>query len=117
MNFLIDRCAGRRVAERLRSLGHDVAEATSVNPDPGDRELLPWAVREDRVLVTIDTDFGEFIFLQGQTSRGVIWLPDVRADQRVAVLEEVLRAHANDLAAGASITVKPGRIRVSWPPA
>jgi hypothetical protein len=36
MKFLIDRCAGRRVAVWLRHQGHDVREATEITPDPGD---------------------------------------------------------------------------------
>jgi len=58
MRFLVDRCAGRRLALWLREQGHDVREATEVSPDPGDQALLEWAVREERVIVTIDSDFG-----------------------------------------------------------
>lgn len=43
MNFLIDRCAGRRLAESLRRAGHDVLEARTLGPDPGDRALLELA--------------------------------------------------------------------------
>ena len=57
MGFLVDRCAGRRLAEWLRSLGHDVVEARSLGPDPGDKEVLRMAAKEGRILVTIDTDF------------------------------------------------------------
>jgi predicted nuclease of predicted toxin-antitoxin system len=58
MKFLVDRCAGRRVAVWLRHQGHDVREATEITPDPGDQALLRWAVNEQRILVTIDNDFG-----------------------------------------------------------
>ena len=54
MEFLIDRCAGRRLAEWLSSLGHDVVEARSLGPDPGDSILLRWATEQKRILVTID---------------------------------------------------------------
>lgn len=56
MKFLVDRCAGRRLADWLRGQGHDVLEARSLGPDPGDRELLEIAAKQERVLVTIDTD-------------------------------------------------------------
>ena len=49
MRFLVDRCAGRRLAHWLREQGHDVREAAEVSPDPGDQALLAWAVREERV--------------------------------------------------------------------
>ncbi len=56
MRFLIDRCAGRLLADWLRTQGHDVIESRELGPDPGDRALLDWAVKETRILVTIDTD-------------------------------------------------------------
>lgn len=56
MKFLLDRCAGRRVATWLRTQGHDVVESYERGPDPGDQVLLNWAAAEARILVTIDTD-------------------------------------------------------------
>ena len=63
MRFLLDRCAGRRLAEWLQGEGHDVLEARTLGADPGDRALLELAASENRVLITIDTDFGELVYL------------------------------------------------------
>jgi len=63
MKLLVDRCAGRRLAQWLRGQGHDVRKAIEANPDPGGQALLIWAVREQRILVTIDSDFGLLVFL------------------------------------------------------
>ena len=63
MKFLVDRCAGKRLADWLQGEGHDVLEARTLGPDPGDRELLEMAAKGERVLVTIDTDFGELIYV------------------------------------------------------
>jgi predicted nuclease of predicted toxin-antitoxin system len=46
MRFLIDRCAGRLLADWLRNEGHDVVESRELGPDPGDRALLDWAAKE-----------------------------------------------------------------------
>jgi len=62
MRFLIDRCAGTFIAEWLRTRGHDVVESRERGPDPGDRILLEWAAQESRILITIDTDFGQLVF-------------------------------------------------------
>ena len=59
MKFLIDRCAGRRLADWLREQGHDVVESRERGEDPGDQTLLEWATAEQRILVTIDKDFGQ----------------------------------------------------------
>lgn len=80
MRFLIDRCAGRRLAEWLLDAGHDIIEARLLGPDPGDRALLELAAADNRILVTIDTDFGELIHLHGIPHAGLIRLPDVPAE-------------------------------------
>lgn len=92
MRFIVDRCAGKRIAERLREQGHDVAVAWDEEPDPGDAELLARAARENRVLVTMDKDFGEHVFARGSPHCGLVRLPDVPAARRVALMEAVLNA-------------------------
>ena len=115
MKFLVDRCAGRRLAEWLRSLGHDVAEGRERGPDPGDRIVLEWASREGRVLITMDKDFGELVFLEGASHSGLVRLPDVPAPARITLVQRLLQDHSNDLQSGAVITIRGGRIRISRP--
>lgn len=115
MNFLIDRCAGRRLAESLRRAGHDVLEARTLGPDPGDRALLELAASLDRVAVTIDTDFGALIYLHDVPHAGLVRLPDVPAERRIALMSEVIERHRGDLDERAAVTVRGGRIRVSRP--
>lgn len=113
MRFLVDRCAGRRLAHWLREQGHDVREATEVSPDPGDQALLGWAVREERVIVTIDSDFGLLVFFQNQPHTGIVRLPDVPAAHRIALMARLIERYADDLAEGAILTVGTERVRVS----
>ena len=116
MRFLIDRCAGRRLADWLHDGGHDVLEAQTLGPDPGDRALLELAESENRVLITLDKDFGESIFLYGVPHAGLIRLPDVRMPQRIALVEDVINRHGQALEERAIITVQSGRVRISRPP-
>ena len=113
MRFLIDRCAGYRLAQWLKDQGHDVTEARERDPDPGDRALLEWAASEERILITLDKDFGEFIFTEQFPHFGLVRLPDVPASQRIVVMETVLNDHHQELAEKAIITVRGGRIRIS----
>ena len=116
MRFLTDRCAGRRLAEWLRNVGHDVLEARNLGPDPGDRALLELAETENRVLITIDKDFGEFIYLHRVSHAGLIRLPDVRMHQRIELVEEVIGNYIQTLEERATITIRGGRVRISRPP-
>ena len=116
MRFLVDRCAGRRLAEWLSDRGHDVLEARSLGPDPGDRALLELAESAERVLITIDTDFGELIYLHDIPHAGLVRLPDVPAAQRIALMAEVIGQHGRTLEDRAIITIRGGRIRISHSP-
>ena len=116
MRFIVDRCAGRRLAERLRDSGHDVLDTRNLGPDPGDTALLERAASGNRVLITVDKDFGELIYLHGTPHAGLVRLPDVRIPQRIALVEEVINHHGHALEERAIITVQGGRIRISWTP-
>jgi predicted nuclease of predicted toxin-antitoxin system len=75
MRLLLDENVDARLLIHLSFVGHDV---TSVQhdyqrslPDP---TILLTAVREGRVLVTHDRDFGDIVFHQNQPQAGVIHL-------------------------------------------
>ncbi len=116
MRFLIDRCAGRQLAHWLRERGQDVREATEIAPDPGDQALLEWAVREQRVVVTIDSDFGLLVFHRNEPHTGIVRLPDLPAAQRIALMAQIIDRYADELADGAILTVGTQRVRVSRSP-
>ena len=116
MKFLIDRCAGRFIAQWLRSKGHDVVESRERGPDPGDRILLEWAASESRILITIDTDFGQLVFLENVPHCRLIRLPDVPAKERVSLIEDLLVRFSTQLEESAIVTVRGGRVRISKPP-
>jgi len=91
MKFLVDRCAGRSLADWLGSEGHESVYAVSLGPDPGDRALLQRAVLENRILITIDTDFGKLVYKGGEVHCGMVRLPDVRRERRIELMKIVLQ--------------------------
>lgn len=117
MRFLTDRCAGTKLAAWLRDNGHAGQEAQSLGADPGDRALLELAVASGRIMITIDTDFGELIHRQGLPHSGLIRLPDVPAQQRIALTAAAIDQHRQELENNALITIRGERIQVSYPPA
>ena len=116
MRFLLDRCAGRLIAQWLRSHGHDVVESRERGHDPGDSVLLEWAASESRILITIDTDFGQLVFLENVPHCRLIRLPDVPAKERVSLIEDLLVRFSTQLEESAIVTVRGGRVRISKPP-
>lgn len=113
MKFLIDRCAGRRLADWLRENSYDVLHVGELGPDPGDLELLKIAFEQERVLITIDNDFGDLIFLERLPHHGLIRLPDVPSRQRIALMREVLERHREVVEEGCIITIKGDRLRIT----
>lgn len=115
MRFLVDRCAGRKLADWLQSEGHDSVYAVSLEPDPGDRALLQSAVSEKRILVTIDTDFGKLVYKGGEVHCGIVRLPDVRRDRRIELMRILIERYGPQLEEGAIVTVRGEKIRISLP--
>ena len=115
MRFLLDRCAARRLGDWLRGQGHDAEDVRARGEDPGDEAILAWAAAEERVLVTMDKDFGHFVFVQKKAHCGIVRLPHVRSAEQIALMGEVLDRHGADLQRGAIVTVRGGRMRISRP--
>jgi predicted nuclease of predicted toxin-antitoxin system len=113
VRFLLDRCAARRLGDWLRGQGHDAEDVGARGEDPGDEVILGWAVTEQRVLVTMDKDFGHFVFVLGKLHCGIVRLPHVRSAEQIALMSEVLDRHGADLERGAIVTVRGGRMRIS----
>jgi hypothetical protein len=59
VRFLADENIPGAVVETLAQAGHDISWVRLTAPGIDDRDVLDWAVREDRILLTFDKDFGE----------------------------------------------------------
>ena len=69
MRLLLDSCVWGPVADEVRTAGHDVSDVKDWGGDPGDEAILQCSVAEDRILVTLDKDFGSLVFALGQPHR------------------------------------------------
>jgi predicted nuclease of predicted toxin-antitoxin system len=73
MRWLADENFPGDAVNLLRAHGHDVAWIRTDSPGLGDVQVLARAVREDRILVTFDKDFGQLVFQSGHDARcGVV---------------------------------------------
>ena len=97
---------------RFEHLGHDVIAVGDRAVDPGDAAILEEAYREQRVLVTLDKDFGELAVRSGRPHVGIVRLERVAATEQAAVCLQVLDLFGAELLAGAIITARPDRVRI-----
>ena len=115
MNFLLDVNASGAVTRLLINLGHDVAEVGQKDPRMSDNEILSWAVRERRIIVTTDNDFEEMIWRQGKPHCGVLRLENLPRSERIALLHDVLDRYSRDLESGAVVIALRTKFRVRKP--
>jgi predicted nuclease of predicted toxin-antitoxin system len=115
VRLLLDTCVCSGVAAELQAAGHDVEWSGNWPQDPGDEEILAYALREARVLVTLDKDFGGLAVVQGLRHCGILRVVDFSVRQHGTVCVQAIARHGSDLAAGAIVTAEPGRLRVRPP--
>ena len=82
MKILLDACVWGGVRAALAAAGHDVIWAGDWPSDPGDEEILDQAAAENRVLVTLDKDFGELAVRQGRAHCGIVRLVNLASREQ-----------------------------------
>ena len=112
MKILLDTCVWGGTRKDLEAVGHDVVWTGDWPKDPGDREILAYAHREGRVLVTLDKDFGEMAIVRKTKHSGIVRLVNFSARQQGLICLLVIDKYGIELKAGAIVTAEPGRLRI-----
>ena len=73
LKISLDQMFGIDVAEVLRGEGHDIVRASEVGQSRADDEqILQKAISENRILITLDEHFGDWVILPLKRQPGVI---------------------------------------------
>lgn len=115
--FLADENCDFAVVRALRSAKYDVRAIVEVTPRMQDPEVIELAVRERRVLLTEDKDFGQLVYAELRESSGVILIrfpASERAELPRTVLETV--EELGDRLANAFVVITPRRVRIGRDP-
>lgn len=113
MRFLADENFPATAVRALQAAGHDVIWVMTSAPGLSDPEVLAWAARDGRTLLTFDKDFGELARTTGLPPLcGVILFripmpPPGAAGRRLADL-----VTARDDWGGHFSVIEPGRVRM-----
>lgn len=100
MRFILDESTDLRLVPFLESLGHD---ATSVIRELGqgtpDDIILSFALRERRIVIACDRDFGKLATVLGRSHAGIVFLRLGKGTLEVIQdrLLHVLITHESDL--------------------
>ena len=116
MTFLVDNALSPQLAKGLRAAGLDAVHVRDLGLQAADDEaLFELAAREDRILLSEDTDFGTLLALRESAKPSVILfrhMPDRSAVSLTSILLTNLDAVESDLTTGAIVVFEANRIRV-----
>lgn len=117
MRFLADESCDFNLVRALREAGYDVVCVSEIAPRAEDVVVIELAVRDERVLLTEDKDFGQLVFAHGKMMRGVVLLRYPVSVRRRLSQEVIhlIKKHGRKLA-GCFIVVEPGRVRINRTP-
>ena len=111
--FLIDLNVGEAVANAIRQAGHDTFFVGNADPRMGDVDILRLAVHQRRIIITLDSDFGELVYHSGEPHNGVLLLrmPGAGVAEKVRVVEEIVDRYGSQLPHRFSV-YRNGRLRI-----
>lgn len=113
MRFLADENFPRAAVVALEAAGHDIVWIRLAAPGMSDSDVLALAVRDDRVLLTFDKDFGELTARRRAPSGyGAILFRTPAPRTGAAVARLVAQIEARDDWANHFAVVEPNRVRV-----
>jgi len=98
LKLYLDQMFRMDVAQALRDEGHDVVRASEVGQARADdQQILQKAIAENRILVTLDEHFGDWVILPLSRHSGVIRLKvnPTTSKNVVEVLLPFLRLHSS----------------------
>lgn len=112
MRLLADENVPRLVVEGLREAGHDVLWVATETPGADDPPLVELAVRGDRLLLTLDKDFGELAFKRMLSSGAGVILCRLSSDSPEALSARLVAAlRAVESWAGLFSVIEDDRVR------
>ena len=112
MKVLLDSCVWGGAKLVLQDAGYDIVWVRDFLNDPGDEAIIALAYHEDRVLVTLDKDFGELAVMKNVPHRGIIRIVDFPAQDQGPVCVQLLQKYTEELRQSALITADRNRVRV-----
>jgi len=116
MKIKLDENIGRRGIELLKLAGHDVLTVRDQNLQGAhDETLFNVCAGEDRVLITLDHDFGQVLRFPPERAAGLVVLepgPRMTSDSLLDRPRDFLALAETRSPRGALWIVEPGRVRV-----
>lgn len=99
MKFLVDVGVSNKVEEYLAAAGHDTKCIRKIDPRLKDSEIVNIAAVENRIILTMDKDFGELVFKSGKVHSGILLLrlESENSVEKVRIVKSILENYSKEL--------------------
>lgn len=114
LKFILDVGVGNKTLGYLRSHGFDVISIIDLDPSMPDADILSIAEKQERMVITMDKDFGELVYRSGQVHKGVLLLrlEDANGDEKAKIVHQILEGFSDQIE-GKFCVFQNGRLRIS----
>jgi predicted nuclease of predicted toxin-antitoxin system len=97
--FLVDVGVGKGIERYLREEGYDTKAVRDIDPRMEDEEIVRTAVSENRIVVTMDKDFGELVYHCSMEHTGVLLLrlEDATGSEKLQVFKYIMENYSSQI--------------------
>ncbi|RZD17699.1 MAG: hypothetical protein EVG15_09795 [Candidatus Acididesulfobacter diazotrophicus] len=113
LKFLIDVGVGKKVENFLSAEGYDTKCIRDINPRMADIEILNIAATENRMVVTMDKDFGELVYNSKLSHGGVLLLrlEEANSSRKLEIVKDIIK-NFPDKILNKFCVYKDGKLRI-----
>ena len=96
LKFLVDVGVGKGIEKYLLEEGYDTKPVRDIDPRMEDEEIIRTAISENRMVITMDKDFGELVYHSSMKHSGVLLLrlEDATGSEKLQVVKHIMKKYS-----------------------
>ena len=97
LKFLVDVGVGKGIEKYLLEEGYDTKVVRNIDPRMEDEEIIRTAISENRMIITMDKDFGELVYHSSMEHSGVLLLrlEDATGSEKLLVVKHIMKNYSD----------------------
>jgi predicted nuclease of predicted toxin-antitoxin system len=113
LKFLVDVGVGTKAENYLRQEGYDLKAVRAIDPRLPDEAIIHLAIAENRMIVTMDKDFGELVYRWRHAHAGVLLLrmEEATGQEKAEAVAQILEQYSEQIK-GRFCVCRKGRLRI-----
>ena len=99
LKFLVDVGVGKSIEDFLSRSGYDTKAVRKIDPRLEDEKIIRIAASENRMVITMDKDFGELVYHSGMPHCGVLLLrlEDAVGTRKLQIVKHILETYSHQI--------------------